>query len=145
MNKSLRYNTTKVEFTGISPSTIIELMKHTTYGSLKYPNTPDGVPNWALGQKKSTLVNSAMRHIMAYLAGEMYDNDFPDSMHLTAAMWNLMVLIHQDLEPDKYKDFDDLWFDNPTMYNDYDRRVALNQETVEKIKSTNYGIPVEQN
>lgn len=138
--KSLRYNNQKPEFVGISPSFLIELMKHTTYGSMKYPDANiDGkkVPNWSLGQKKSTLINSAMRHIMAYLSGELYDKDFGDSMHLTAAAWNLMVLIHQDLQPDKYKEFNDLWFNSPLMANGFVSRLELNKDTVNSISEKN--------
>lgn len=108
MAKSLRYNSNKIEIMGISPIFLIELMRHTTYGRIKYPDN-DNKPNWSFGQKKSTLINAVFRHLMAYLCGQIWDTDIKDSMHLTAAAWNLMVLIHQDVLKDQYKEFDDLW------------------------------------
>lgn len=79
---------------------IIEIAKHFEAGALKYnPN------NWRRGMPLSRFIDSGLRHIFKYMAGEKDEN------HLVAGAWNLVCaletreLIKQGKLP---KEFDDL-------------------------------------
>lgn len=101
-------------------------------GELKYPRT-DGVPNFLLGMDWDNLVNSAERHLNAFKRGEDIDVDmdeylhtnhcprckenptftsvcdyFPETYHLAAAIWNLVVLFHYQLN-NKGTDYRGKW------------------------------------
>jgi hypothetical protein len=130
---SHRYNQGKVRMTYIPPGIhqdlymycetqghdtpvygLIKLAEHYSLGSAKYPDAvaENGhtFPNWAKGQLfDSMLINSTMRHLYAYRAGEEHDMDF-GSHHLIAAAWGFCCLHHQFINYDLYKQYDDrMW------------------------------------
>lgn len=73
----------KGRFDLFSPWSLFRLARHYENGSKKY-----GDRNWEKGQPANEFISSALRHIYRYLAG------FRDEDHLSAAVWNLMALIH---------------------------------------------------
>ena len=58
---------------------ILRLSKHFEEGAKKY-----GERNWSKGIPINSFIDSGLRHIMKYMAGET------DEDHLTAAAWNFM-------------------------------------------------------
>ena len=83
---------------------LLELAKLFTLGAAKY-----GVRNWEKGMKFSRLFSAMMRHSFKWWAGEKYD-PVDGQHHLTAVMWNAMVLMElentlpkmDDREPQNY-------------------------------------------
>ena len=69
---------------------LLELAKLFTLGAAKY-----GSRNWEKGMKFGRLFAAMMRHAIKWWAGEKYDPE-NGQHHLTAVMWNAMVLM--DLE-----------------------------------------------
>ena len=53
---------------------MVELARHTTQGRIKYPDTPDGQPNWSLGGKPDEeYLDAALRHITEVVCGNEVD------------------------------------------------------------------------
>lgn len=63
----------------LPPIAILRLARHFEAGAKKY-----GERNWEKGIPINSFIDSAIRHVMKYMAG-MDDED-----HLVAAAWNLM-------------------------------------------------------
>ena len=63
----------------LPPMAILRLAKHFENGAVKY-----GERNWEKGIPINSFIDSAIRHIMKYMAGH------DDEDHLVAAAWNLM-------------------------------------------------------
>ena len=66
---------------------LLALAKLFTLGKEKY-----GTRNWEKGMKFGRLFAAMMRHAIKYWAGEKYD-PIDGQHHLTAVMWNAMVLM----------------------------------------------------
>lgn len=82
--KAIREPTTgKGRFDLITPFGLTRLAKWYELGSQKYAPR-----NWEKGMPYSRYIDSAMRHIVKFIMG-MTDED-----HLSAAVWNLMCIIH---------------------------------------------------
>ena len=95
-----RYNQGKIQYNLIPPYPLEQLGKLFTYGATKYaPN------NWKKGLLWTKVLDSAMRHLEAFRAGEDYDYDrncqgciegycknHSGVYNLTAATWNLFIL-----------------------------------------------------
>lgn len=75
---------------------IIELSKHCEEGALKY-----GEHNIDKGIPQHSLCDSAMRHLVKYMRGDMDEN------HLRAACWNLMWALDQSVNKPHLNDL--LW------------------------------------
>ena len=83
---------------------LLELAKLFTLGAIKY-----GERNWEKGIKFGRLFAAMMRHAIKWWAGEKYD-PVDGQHHLTAVMWNAMVLMElenthpemDDREPQNY-------------------------------------------
>jgi len=69
----------------MSPITMHRDAVHLENGALKY-----GDRNWEKGQPLSRYLDSALRHLMRFLAGHR------DEDHLAAARWNIGALIHTE-------------------------------------------------
>lgn len=69
----------------ISPIALARLALHYERGCEKY-----GERNWEKGQPLARYLDSAMRHVNNYLAGDRVED------HLTAACWNLFAFIHTE-------------------------------------------------
>jgi hypothetical protein len=83
---------------------LLALAKLFTIGKEKY-----GTRNWEKGIKFGRLFAAMMRHAIKWWAGEIYD-PVDGQHHLTAVMWNAMVLMElerthpemDDREPQNY-------------------------------------------
>lgn len=77
----------KGRFDLITPIGLKRLACHYENGAQKY-----GERNWEKGQPVSRFLDSAIRHLYAYLAGDRSED------HLAAAAWNAMGAIHVEAE-----------------------------------------------
>jgi hypothetical protein len=75
----------KGRFDLVSPIALTRLAQHFENGSAKY-----GDRNWEKGQPLSRCFDSAVRHLYKHLEG------WRDEDHLSAAVWNVMVMIHTE-------------------------------------------------
>ena len=75
----------KGRFDLVSPVALKRLAQHYENGSRKY-----GDRNWEKGQPVSRYLDSAIRHLYAYLGGAR------DEDHLAAAAWNAFAAIHTE-------------------------------------------------
>lgn len=113
--KALRYNAGKLRYNLIPENAKRELARVYTLGAHKYSTylsqdgkelkgseipfsavgeykrIYDGANNWRLGTKWSAVMDSAMRHIESFKAGEDYDE--LGTLHLSNAVWNLMTIL----------------------------------------------------
>ncbi len=71
----------------ITPHGLKRLAIHYENGSRKY-----GDRNWEHGQPVSRMVDSAIRHLYNYLAGDRSED------HLAASAWNSLGAIHMEVE-----------------------------------------------
>lgn len=69
----------------ISPIALLRLAKHYEAGAIKY-----AARNWEKGQPLSWYLDSAIRHLQKFLAGER------DEDHITACAWNCFALVHTE-------------------------------------------------
>lgn len=75
----------------ISWLSLLRYAKYMKTNELKY-----GRGNWAKGIPESSYEQSLMRHLQKYLANKYYGASLePDIDHLSAAMFNLQGLIHE--------------------------------------------------
>lgn len=88
MEKALRYNENKVEWSLVDWKSLEPMVKVLMHGAQKYE--PD---NWKKGQDLKSLSSCLMRHLVAFMDGE--DND-PESgeSHLGHVLCNAMFMIH---------------------------------------------------
>lgn len=77
-----------------------EVVKAWTIGSKKY-----GDRNWENGLNYGRTFAALMRHAWAWWRGESYAKD-DGQHHLAAVAWNALVLLHFELNPERYKKFD---------------------------------------
>lgn len=106
--KAERYNKDKLNFSDMPLEALIEVAKVTTMGAKKY-----GRLNWQKGQPLSDLADATLRHLIGdekhkgAFTGERVD---PESglLHLAHAAWNILTIIHQLRDNEKYKQFIDL-------------------------------------
>ena len=90
MAKALRYNDGKPKMAYILkfPKAMEAVARVKEFGAAKYFED-----NWKQGKKPdSEYLNSAMRHLFAREAGEIYDQDSGCS-HIGHAIWNLLAFI----------------------------------------------------
>lgn len=90
----------------------IELATHYGHGAEKYTErddagnvTHDGANNWRLGYEWSKSIAALERHLLAFKAGEDYDEEF-GSKHVIAAAWHCLTLA---TFMDEFPEFDDRW------------------------------------
>lgn len=69
----------------LPPRAILRLARHFEAGARKY-----GDRNWEKGIPISSFIDSAIRHILKFMAGET------DEDHLCAACWNLMCAMETE-------------------------------------------------
>jgi len=75
--------TGKGRFDLLSPEVLFRLARWTEEGAQKYTDR-----NWEKGMPISRCYDSAMRHLVKYLAG------WDDEDHLAAVVWNVMAIMH---------------------------------------------------
>jgi len=88
MEQALRYNTGKPELSFLlsAPYAMTGLAEVFTEGAKKYPRD-----NWKKGFPKDQLVDSLLRHLMAYQNGQENDEE-TGCNHLNHVLWNAMAL-----------------------------------------------------
>lgn len=59
----------------LDPQFILEMGEVMTQGLTKYPNDPDGTPNWYKGGDYRSFYASMMRHLLKVMAGEDIDDE----------------------------------------------------------------------
>lgn len=98
----LRYNTGKLPLHLISPHALNGLAAVLEFGKKKY-----AARNWEKGLNYEETLGSALRHLLALLAGERID---PESglPHIDHLQCNAMFLSHFMKQPEKYEKFDTL-------------------------------------
>lgn len=74
----------------IPPRFLLALGQHFGEGQIKYPDAEPGRPNWSRGYAWSLSANALERHLLAWLAGEDYDED--GRHNLVAVAWHASVL-----------------------------------------------------
>ena len=75
----------KGRFDLLPPAAILRLARHFEKGASKYE-----ARNWERGIPLSRFMDSALRHLFSYLAGQS------DEDHLVAAAWNLMAALETE-------------------------------------------------
>lgn len=121
------------KFAYIPADVMHELAEQFGKGDLKYPPDENGVPNIYRGMDWQNLVHSAERHLNSWKQGDDVDYEmdeylhtnhcpnckalpqwntmclyFSETYHLTAAIWNLMMLLHFQLN-NKGTDYREAW------------------------------------
>lgn len=86
-----RYNEGKNKLSLIPPEWIWGLGMLLTRGAMKYE-----IRNWERGMSWSAVLDSGLRHIMKFVAGERYDEE-TGCHHMVAAAWNMLVLMTYDI------------------------------------------------
>lgn len=100
----IKHDLGKLRFDLFPMMPLLALAKLFTIGKEKY-----GTRNWEKGIKFGRLFAAMMRHAIKWWAGEIYD-PVDRQHHLTAVMWNAMVLMElerthpemDDREPQNY-------------------------------------------
>lgn len=86
MEQALRYNDGKIKWSYIHWPSIEELAKVLDYGATKYTKN-----NWMKGFPITSLSDSLLRHVFAFMSGEDTDPESGES-HLGHMMCNLMFM-----------------------------------------------------
>lgn len=89
---SMRHNNNKPKLSNLLmfPLAIGGLSARVEFGDAKYPRY-----NWKRGFPYTELIDSALRHLVAFQNGETPDPEHPLTDHLDAALWNILVLSDQ--------------------------------------------------
>lgn len=95
--KATRFNNGKPEMSEILKfgSALVDVATVMEMGAIKYE-----VGNWLKGGKPDKeYLDSAMRHLMAHISGELYDQEL-GTKHLANAAWNLLaaLLLAEELQ-----------------------------------------------
>lgn len=71
-----------------------KVVERFTHGAIKY-----GDWNWEkVDNAEDRYFAALMRHLVAHRKGEIYDPDFPGSLHMSAVAWNALVLLYIELK-----------------------------------------------
>lgn len=97
-----RYDEGKNRLDLLSIPALWEVGRVYTRGCQKYEDR-----NWEKGLGYASTLGCAMRHIFKWVAGHKLDEE-TGLHHLAHAAWNILALLHFELLPEKYKQFDDL-------------------------------------
>jgi hypothetical protein len=108
LKEGTKFDSDKIRLELFSPWFIEEVGKVLTSGAIKYADH-----NWAKGIRSSRLIGASLRHIYAYMRGEVHDPEW-GYHHLAHATCCLMFLTHQDLTG-FYEEYNDMpkWEDLP--------------------------------
>lgn len=68
----------------LDPTFLLVMAKVMTQGLTKYPNDPDGLPNWWKGGSYRSFCASILRHALALASGEDFDREsgLPHAAHI---------------------------------------------------------------
>jgi len=98
----LRYDEGKNRLDLLSIPALWEVGLVSTKGCVKYADR-----NWEKGMSYSRTLGCALRHLFKWAAGHKWDEE-TGLHHLSHAAWNVMALLHFELMPERYGEFDDL-------------------------------------
>lgn len=98
----LRYNEGKNRLDLLSIPALWEIGRVYTAGAEKYADH-----NWAKGLSYSATLGCALRHIFKWAVGHPRDEE-TGCHHLAHAAWNLIALLHFEMQPERYAKFNDL-------------------------------------
>lgn len=87
----------KGRFDLIPPEMLFRLARHYENGAEKYSER-----NWEKGIPNSRCIDSAMRHLLKYLAG------YKDEDHLAAVIWNISTIMHNEKYITKMDDLSEI-------------------------------------
>ena len=106
-----------------------------TMGAGKYADR-----NWEAGIKYGRVFSALLRHLFKWWIGEKYDQE-DGQHHLSSVIWCGLTLLHYDLNPPKYSQFDDRPKDHVDVW-----RVEkqLNSDTPEQLTLPYMGTGQEQ-
>lgn len=109
LTEGVKFDGGKIRLELFSPWFLEEVGKVLTSGAEKYDDH-----NWAKGIRNMRLVGATLRHVFAYMRGEVNDPEF-GYHHLAHAACCIMFLVHQDLTG-LYGAFNDMpkWSELPT-------------------------------
>lgn len=103
----------RARFDLIPPDVMWLVAEQFGYGAEKYDDPADGTgpkaANWRKGNPYSAYMAAAERHYNAWKGGENHDPDDGGigSHHLAAAIWHLICLLHYEINPAQYRQWDD--------------------------------------
>ena len=100
MNEGRKNDDGKLRMDLIPPEALEELAKVLTWGASKYSDK-----NWELGLRWGRVLGAALRHIIAWMKGEIHDPETGLS-HLSHALCNLAFLV--TYEQRKMEGFNDV-------------------------------------
>lgn len=89
--------TGKGMFSVMPPEALMRVAKRYEYGHKKYGASD----NYKAGLPASGCFDAAMRHMMSYLSGDNSED------HLAACVWNVLALMHMEMDP-SCKEFMDI-------------------------------------
>ena len=93
-----RKNEGKPQMSEIGWFNLKHLADHCAAGRAKYPDTPDGQPNWTLGGKPDTeYLDAIYRHWEKAVRGEPIDAE-TQTYHLAAIAWNALACLTNNYE-----------------------------------------------
>lgn len=98
----LRYDAGKNRLDLLSIPALWEIGRVYTEGAKKYEDR-----NWEKGLKYSSTLGCLMRHLFKWIAGHKMDEELPVH-HMALVAWNAITLLHMELLPDQYAEFNDL-------------------------------------
>lgn len=101
MPEAARHNAGKPELSQVFDMLpmLVALAEHMTAGRQKYPDLPDGRPNWTLGGKPDReYLDAATRHLAALARGEELDAE-TGTHHAAAVVWNMGALLTCNRQP----------------------------------------------
>lgn len=97
-----KYDQDKIPLDLLSPYFLEGIAEVLKFGAKKY-----GPYNWAEGIKYSRVFAALQRHLWAFWRGEELDKE-TNMPHLWHAGCCLMFLIHYEMFPERYEDFNDI-------------------------------------
>lgn len=101
MAEAIKNDAGKERFDLLPHGPLFELARVYTMGAGKY-----GDYNWAKGMSYGRIFAAMMRHAWKFWRGESHDAE-DGQHHLSSVAWCAFTLMHYDLNPGKYKEFDD--------------------------------------
>jgi hypothetical protein len=101
MEEGTKFDEGKLPLDLWSPYAIEETARVLAFGAIKYEPH-----NWAKGISYRRVFGALLRHLWAFWRGEEYDDEW-GLHHLAHAMCCLMFLLHYEVGPKDYTQFDD--------------------------------------
>jgi len=87
----LRYDAGKLRYDLIPPEVLGALAKVYTDGAEKYHDR-----NWEAGMSYSRCIRCIFSHLVKYLCGYRFDEEFKDCEHMAMVMWNAAAILTYD-------------------------------------------------